>query len=54
MAARGQETVIAHLNRPLGQHVLQEAANELSGGKGAGPEPSVPGPEDQGFAVAAR
>jgi hypothetical protein len=38
LEARAEEAVIAHLNKPLRQHVLQEAADELLGGKGAGSE----------------
>lgn len=37
-AARGQEAIVAHFNKPLRQHVLQEAADKLLGREGAGLE----------------
>jgi hypothetical protein len=40
-------TTIAHPNKPLRQHVLQEAADELLGGKGAGSEIAGQGDRDQ-------
>jgi hypothetical protein len=40
-------TTIAHLDKPLRQHVLQEAADELFGGKGAGSEIAGRGDRDQ-------